>query len=89
MLKFTYILQVMMFWLIFSVMNNIIGIQYLSAKRKDQFYLMAFILGALSTVLLNFVLIPKFLIDGIVSAMIVGEIILTLAMIVLIKGKKL
>ena len=50
---------------------------------------MAFILGALSTVLLNFVLIPKFLIDGIVSAMIVGEIILTLAMIVLIKGKKL
>ena len=89
MLQYTYILQLMMLWLIFSVMNNIIGIQYLSAKRKDKFYLIAFVVGALSTTLLNFILIPKYLIDGIISAMIFGEILLTLAMVILIKGKKL
>lgn len=89
MLQYVYILQLMMLWLIFSVMNNIIGIQYLSAKRKDKFYLIAFVIGALSTTLLNFILIPKYLIDGIISAMIFGEIILTLVMVILIKGKKL
>lgn len=89
MMEFAYVLQVMMLWLIFGVINNIIGIQYLSAKRKDKFYLIAFIIGALFTIVLNFILIPRFLIDGIVSAMIVGEIILTLVMIFLIKGKKL
>ncbi len=89
MLQYVYILQLMMLWLIYSVMNNIIGIQYLSAKRKDKFYLIAFVVGALSTTLLNFILIPKYLIDGIISAMIFGEIMLTLVMVILIKGKKL
>ncbi len=89
MLQYVYILQLMMLWLIISVMNNIIGIQYLSAKRKDKFYLIAFVVGALSTTLLNFILIPKYLIDGIISAMIFGEIMLTLVMVILIKGKKL
>jgi PST family polysaccharide transporter len=70
-------------------MNNILGVQYLSAKRKDKYYLYAFICGAFLTVVLNFILIPLFLINGILCAMIVGEIALTLMMIILIKGKNL
>ena len=84
-----YILQIMMIWLIFSVMNNVLGIQYLSAKRRDKYYLKSFLMGGVGTILLNLLLIPQFSIDGILCAMIVGEIILTMAMIILIKRKGL
>lgn len=89
MLGYTYVLQVMMIWLVFGVMNNVIGIQYLSAKRLDKFYMIAFVLGGLITVILNLVLIPSMAIDGILFAMISGEIVLTMTMILLIKGKDL
>ncbi|WP_228270610.1 flippase [Acinetobacter colistiniresistens] len=89
MVIYSYVLQVMMIWLFFSVMNNVLGIQYLSAKKLDKFYMLAFIVSGSITTLMNLILIPEMLIDGILYAMIIGEIILTVAMIVMIKGKKL
>lgn len=78
---YSYILAVMMVWLFFGVVNNIIGIQYLSAMRKDKFYTSSFIVAGLVTVLLNFVLIPHLQIDGILISMIFGEVLLTMCMI--------
>lgn len=84
-----YILQIMMVWLIFSVMNNIIGVQYLSAKRREKQYSLAFAIAALITVVMNFILIPIFNINGIVISMIFGEIMLTILMLNLFKRKKI
>lgn len=89
MMASVYIIKIMMIWLILSVMNNILGIQYLSAKRKDKYYLIAFLIGGIVTIILNLFLIPHYLINGILCAMIIGEIVLTITMIILIKGKSL
>ena len=78
-----------MIWLFFGVVNNIIGIQYLSAMRKDKLYTSSFIVAGLVTVLLNFILIPHLLINGILVSMIFGEILLTLCMLGLIFRFKL
>lgn len=79
----------MMIWLFFGVINNIIGIQYLTAMRKDKIYTYSFVVAASATVFLNIVLIPHFMIDGILFSMIFGEILLTLAMLGLIFRLKL
>lgn len=88
-LVYNYILAVMMIWLFFGVMNNIIGIQYLTAKREDKFYTYSFVVAGVLTVLLNIVLIPYFMIDGILISMISGEIILTMCMLLFIFRFKL
>ncbi|ENV90490.1 flippase [Acinetobacter bereziniae] len=86
---YSYILAVMMIWLFFGVINNIIGIQYLSASRKDKFYTFSFIVAGLITVFLNLVLIPHLLINGVIVSMIVGEVLLTICMLALIYRFKL
>lgn len=81
---YSYILAVMMIWLWFGVLNNIIGIQYLSASRNDKYYTTSFVVAGLVTILLNLWLIPCLLINGVLISMIVGEIVLTLCMLALI-----
>ncbi len=87
--SYSYILAIMMIWLFFGVINNIIGIQYLSASRKDKFYTSSFIVAGLVTVLLNLVLIPHLLINGVLISMITGEILLSICMLALIFRFKL
>lgn len=87
--SYSYILAIMMIWLFFGVINNIIGIQYLSASRRDKFYTVSFIVAGLVTVLLNLLLIPNLLINGILISMIIGEIVLTICMLALIFRFKL
>lgn len=87
--QYSYILKIMMLWLIFSVVNNVVGIQFLSAKRLDKFYLNSFIFAGLITLLLNFILIPNLAMDGILYSMVVGELALTFSMLFLIKKKAL
>lgn len=78
---YSYILAVMMIWLVFGVINNIIGIQFLSASKKDKFYTISFIIAGLLTVLLNLILIPIYQINGILYAMVFGEIVLLVSML--------
>ena len=66
-----------------------VGIQYLSAMRHDKLYTVSFIVAGTVTVLLNALLIPYFLINGILFSMIVGEILLTACMLGLIFRFKL
>lgn len=87
--SYSYILAIMMIWLFFGVINNIIGIQYLSASRNDKFYTLSFCIAGIVTVLLNFLLIPHLLMNGILISMISGEILLTICMLVLIFRFKL
>ena len=78
---YSYILATMMIWLFFGVINNIFGIQYLSASKNDKYYMYSFFIAGIITVLLNTLLIPYFLINGIIFSMIFGEILLTVCMI--------
>lgn len=78
--KYSYILATMMIWLFFGVINNIIGIQYLSASKNDKYYMYSFFIAGIVTVLLNIILVPYFLINGILFSMIFGEILLTFCM---------
>lgn len=78
--KYSYILATMMIWLFFGVINNIIGIQYLSASKNDKYYMYSFFIAGIITVLLNIILVPYFLINGILFSMIFGEILLTFCM---------
>lgn len=88
-INYSYVLAIMMIWLFFGVINNIIGIQYLTAMRKDRIYTYSFMVAASVTVLLNFFLIPHFMINGILISMIFGEILLTVCMSTLILRFKL
>ena len=81
---YSYVLAVMMIWLFFGVVNNVIGIQYLSASRNDKYYTTSFVVAALVTVLLNLLLIPHLLINGVLISMIIGEILLTICMLAFI-----
>lgn len=85
---YSYILVIMMIWLFFGVINNIIGIQYLSASKNDKYYMYSFFIAGIITVILNIVLIPYFLINGILFSMIFGEILLTICMIYFISRLK-
>ncbi|MCY6413488.1 flippase [Acinetobacter sp. VNH17] len=87
--SYSYILAIMMIWLFFGVVNNIIGIQYLSASRKDKFYTSSFVVAGLVTMILNLVLIPHLFINGVLISMIVGEILLSICMLALIFRFKL
>ena len=78
---YSYILATMMIWLFFGVINNIFGIQYLSASKNDKYYMYSFFIAGIITVLLNILLVPYFLINGILFSMIFGEILLTVCMI--------
>lgn len=86
---YSYILAIMMIWLFFGVINNIIGIQYLSAGKKDKYYMYSFFIAGIITVILNIALVPYFLIDGILFSMIFGEILLTIFMIYFISRFKI
>ncbi|AMW77516.1 polysaccharide biosynthesis protein [Acinetobacter sp. TGL-Y2] len=86
---YSYILAIMMIWLFFGVINNIIGIQYLSASKNDKYYMYSFFIAGIITVLLNIVLVPYFLINGILFSMIFGEILLTIFMIYFISRFKI
>lgn len=87
--SYSYILAVMMIWLFWGVLNNIIGIQYLTAMRKDKFYTFSFFIAGFTTVALNLCLVPYFFINGILFSMIIGEILLTVIMLSLIFRFKL
>lgn len=82
--QYSYMLAIMMIWLVFGVINNIIGIQYLTAMRNDKFYTFSFLIAGVTTVLLNVCLVPYFMINGILFSMIFGEITLTIIMLGLI-----
>lgn len=87
--QYSYILKIMMLWLFFGVVNNVVGIQFLSAKKLDVFYLKSFIFAGLITLLLNFFLIPKLVMDGILYSMVIGELVLTFSMLFLIRKNRL
>ena len=69
----------------FAVINNFIGIQILVASGKQKNYSNAFTVGCIAIVLSNLILGKLYGINGVAMASPIGEIILTISLIVQIK----
>jgi len=76
------VLRVLAVWLFIGVLNNILGIQYLLASGRYRVYSTCFTAAALTTFVLLFVLVRKYSYMGAAVSVTVGEILLTLLMII-------
>ena len=65
--------------------SNVYGVQYLIPSGQNVKFTIGVILGALTNLTLNFILIPKLWSLGAAIATIVGELVVTLAMILLVR----
>lgn len=79
--KYHNILNMEGIWLIFSILNNFIGIQFLIGIGQGKYYSKSFFISGISMLLFDLLLIAKLGIYTIPLGMILGEVILTLTMI--------
>jgi len=85
--SYSYILKYMSIWLLISVLNNFIGVQFLIGTGKGAYYSKSFIISAGITLMLYLVLISRISYYGIVIGTIIGELTLTVVMLLFIKFK--
>ncbi|UAK16363.1 flippase [Sporolactobacillus terrae] len=83
--QYSLCLQLFSIWVLFSIVNNFIGIQYLIASGKQSLYSKSFTISSLMTLVLFFTLIPFFTLYGTIIGVVSGEIVLTCVMIIFIK----
>jgi len=87
--EYSIIIRILSIWLIFGVINNFIGIQYLSGLGKYEVYIKSFTLSVIVTLFIYIAFTPLISYLGITFGMLFGEITLTLAMIYYIRRHKL
>lgn len=85
-LEYGYILKILSVWLFFGVLNNFIGIQYLTGIGCSKFYLKSSFISGLIALVLFFSLTPYISIYGILAGMVVAEIAFTAIMIYSIRS---
>lgn len=77
-------------WLVFSILNNILGIQILVARGYQKAYSYCFIVSVVLLVVLNFVMGYFFGVMGVAIATLIGEATLTaLCVLVILKNRLL
>lgn len=84
-IKYSIIIKVLSIWLILAVMNNFLGIQYLSGLGKFSLYMKSFSFSTIVTLVLYFIFTPLISYYGILLGMLFGEFTLTLTMIYYIR----
>nr|WP_269147501.1 flippase [Caldibacillus thermoamylovorans] len=87
--EYSLVMQILVVWLIISVLNNIIGYQYLIASEQEKKYTNSFLLAGSITIFLYLVLSVPFSMYGIIFAMLIGELSLTIFMLFSIRRDKL
>jgi len=68
-------------------MCNVFGLQYLIPSKKDNQYTLGVIIGAVSNLILNFILIPKFWSVGAVVASLIAEFLVAFTMYMYTKNE--
>lgn len=81
---YAFVLNVLFIWFLFGVINNFIGIQFLIGSGNGKVYRKAFVYAGIGT-LLMYITIKYLAITGVVLSMLGGEVLLTIAMLFLIK----
>lgn len=69
-------------WMLLSVTNNLLGVQFLVASGNQKAYSQAISIGAIVTVLLNVIMGMLFNVYGISMAAAVGELVLTIILLI-------
>ena len=77
-LDYAIIIIPLVFWMLFSVINNFLGVQFLVASGKQEIYSKAFTISSVITVGLNLILGLVYGIYGISIAAPAGEFVLTI-----------
>ncbi|WP_163070790.1 flippase [Priestia flexa] len=77
-----YLFQWFAVWIVFSIINNILGIQFLIVIEKSQLYTTCFLISVIINLSLMILLTPIYDINAIVISILIGEIILSLLLII-------
>ena len=73
-------------FLILSIgLSNIFGLQYMVPKGKDKLFSIALLCGAISNLIFNIILIPKYFAMGAAIASIIAETIVTIVMGIMLR----
>jgi PST family polysaccharide transporter len=86
-LDYSQVLQIMAIWIFLSILNNLLGVQYLIGTGHGGYYSKAFSIAAVVTLIIMLVLINFISIYAVVIATILGEFTLTVSMVYIIKRK--
>ena len=88
-MNYKIILYILSVWMIFSVANNFIGVQYLTCVGQSKLYAKLMTTSGIITIIMIFFLTKRFSCYGTAYAIIIGELLLTITMLGSIKLKKL
>lgn len=88
-LQYTPLLYILLIWMIFSVSNNFIGLQYMTCVGQSRLYAVLFIICSITALFLIFILTPSMSCYGTALSILIGESLLTLLMLSVIKIKRL
>ena len=88
-LNYKIVLYILSVWMIFSVGNNFIGVQYLTCVGQSKLYAKLMTTCGIITIIMIFLLTKRFSCYGTAYAIVIGELLLTATMLGSIKLKKL
>lgn len=83
---YAYILYILMGWVLLSFANNFIGIQFLVGSGNSLIYRKSFLISVFFTISLFYLIIP-YKINGLLCAVLLGEVSLMITMLYFIKRK--
>ncbi|WP_195245496.1 flippase [Clostridium celatum] len=83
------ILKIHAFWLVASIVNNFLGIQLLIGMGQGKYYTRAFVVAGIITIGTQLLLVSPLSVFSIPTGMLIGEVVLTIIMIFIIKYKVL
>lgn len=81
---YSYIFQMLLFWVFIAYVNNFIGIQYLTNLNHGKYYMRAFAISGICSIILFFILSYFMASFGVAIAIVFGELILTISMLIFI-----
>jgi len=79
--KYSYLLQLFSIWIFFGVLNNFIGIQYLTGLGESKLYAKAFTVASFVTFAIFILFTKTYSFNAIIYGMIIGELVLVLLML--------
>lgn len=82
-----FILKIFSLWILLGVINNVLGIQILCASSENKIYARSFLISAILSLLLMFMLCPVIYGVGAALSVTIGEFVLTILMYQYIRRK--
>jgi PST family polysaccharide transporter len=86
--NYAYVLNVLLVWATIGFVNNFLGIQFLIGSGNSRYYRKSFLYSGICMVI-SFIAIKYWAINGVLFSMLLGEVLLTFFMIVYIKKLRL